>query len=123
MCIKFLFSSRRQNTSWPRDWSSDVCSSDLVRAVLVGSTSSPYLSTTLAALAAQTRQAGEVIIASLDAQSSATDQRWQELLTESGLDPAAVRIVPVPHAATFGGAVRRALRSLDGETPPSAPEG
>src|SRR5690625_4668951 len=94
-----------------------------VRAVLVGSTSSPYLSTTLAALAAQTRQAGEVIIASLDAQSSATDQRWQELLTESGLDPAAVRIVPVPHAATFGGAVRRALRSLDGETPPSAPEG
>src|SRR5690625_7952464 len=24
-----LFSSRRRHTSWPRDWSSDVCSSDL----------------------------------------------------------------------------------------------
>src|SRR5437870_6024396 len=26
---KLYFASRRQNTSWPRDWSSDVCSSDL----------------------------------------------------------------------------------------------
>src|SRR5690625_7083851 len=26
---KFFFSSRRRHTSWPRDWSSDVCSSDL----------------------------------------------------------------------------------------------
>src|SRR5690625_6339604 len=25
----YLFSSRRRHTSWPRDWSSDVCSSDL----------------------------------------------------------------------------------------------
>src|SRR5439155_22390410 len=25
----FFFSSRRQHTIWPRDWSSDVCSSDL----------------------------------------------------------------------------------------------
>src|SRR5207253_7296090 len=25
------FSSRRRHTRWPRDWSSDVCSSDLVR--------------------------------------------------------------------------------------------
>src|SRR5439155_12659163 len=33
----FFFSSRRRHTRWPRDWSSDVCSSDLcdasVRAV------------------------------------------------------------------------------------------
>src|SRR5207253_3333472 len=29
------FSSRRRHTRWPRDWSSDVCSSDL-RVVLVG---------------------------------------------------------------------------------------
>src|SRR5437660_8503986 len=28
----FFFSSRRRHTMWPRDWSSDVCSSDLVRA-------------------------------------------------------------------------------------------
>src|SRR5215510_15610968 len=25
----FFFSSRRRHTTWPRDWSSDVCSSDL----------------------------------------------------------------------------------------------
>src|SRR5207253_8306239 len=25
----FFFSSRRRHTIWPRDWSSDVCSSDL----------------------------------------------------------------------------------------------
>src|SRR5439155_19059655 len=32
-CIMaFFFSSRRRHTRWPRDWSSDVCSSDLVAA-------------------------------------------------------------------------------------------
>src|SRR5690625_7046293 len=30
----FFFSSRRRHTRWPRDWSSDVCSSDLVRNVI-----------------------------------------------------------------------------------------
>src|SRR5207253_4308506 len=29
----FFFSSRRRHTRWPRDWSSDVCSSDLVLAL------------------------------------------------------------------------------------------
>src|SRR5437660_6000277 len=29
-CFFFFFSSRRRHTRWPRDWSSDVCSSDLV---------------------------------------------------------------------------------------------
>src|SRR5690625_2017832 len=28
----FFFSSRRRHTRWPRDWSSDVCSSDLYEA-------------------------------------------------------------------------------------------
>src|SRR5271166_3718032 len=36
----FFFSSRRRHTRWPRDWSSDVCSSDLpeekYRAVING---------------------------------------------------------------------------------------
>src|SRR5690625_7671730 len=27
----FFFASRRRHTRWPRDWSSDVCSSDLVQ--------------------------------------------------------------------------------------------
>src|SRR5690625_6868161 len=31
MCmIRFFMSSRRRHTRWPRDWSSDVCSSDLL---------------------------------------------------------------------------------------------
>src|SRR5439155_4243537 len=30
-CFFFFFSSRRRHTRWPRDWSSDVCSSDLCR--------------------------------------------------------------------------------------------
>src|SRR5207253_3952300 len=30
----FFFSSRRRHTRWPRDWSSDVCSSDL-REILI----------------------------------------------------------------------------------------
>src|SRR5690625_7468848 len=29
----FFFSSRRRHTRWPRDWSSDVCSSDLAAIV------------------------------------------------------------------------------------------
>src|SRR5439155_16446536 len=28
----FFFSSRRRHTRWPRDWSSDVCSSDLLES-------------------------------------------------------------------------------------------
>src|SRR5690625_7629186 len=28
--LRFFFSSRRRHTRWPRDWSSDVCSSDLL---------------------------------------------------------------------------------------------
>src|SRR6266508_6420429 len=29
----FFFSSRRRHTRWPRDWSSDVCSSDLAQSL------------------------------------------------------------------------------------------
>src|SRR5690625_1681416 len=29
----FFFSSRRRHTRWPRDWSSDVCSSDLTQPI------------------------------------------------------------------------------------------
>src|SRR5439155_15879984 len=31
----FFFSSRRRHTRWPRDWSSDVCSSDLFELEVV----------------------------------------------------------------------------------------
>src|SRR5271166_1537202 len=35
--VFFFFSSRRRHTRWPRDWSSDVCSSDLSCAPPPGS--------------------------------------------------------------------------------------
>src|SRR5439155_16139096 len=41
----FSFSSRRRHTRWPRDWSSDVCSSDLVREANESSTSRAVTST------------------------------------------------------------------------------
>src|SRR5690625_6585231 len=37
--LLFFFSSRRRHTRWPRDWSSDVCSSDLpliIAAIVYG---------------------------------------------------------------------------------------
>src|SRR5699024_12101765 len=34
--LRFFFSSRRRHTRSKRDWSSDVCSSDLVSAVCAG---------------------------------------------------------------------------------------
>src|SRR3984893_9522240 len=37
----FFFSSRRRHTRWPRDWSSDVCSSDLWEFVKIGNCGSP----------------------------------------------------------------------------------
>src|SRR5690625_249249 len=40
--FRFVFSSRRRHTRWPRDWSSDVCSSDL-RVQLHGLESVAYL--------------------------------------------------------------------------------
>src|SRR5215208_7953879 len=42
---RFFFSSRRRHTRWPRDWSSDVCSSDLVDEVdrLLGAEDGPLI--------------------------------------------------------------------------------
>src|SRR5690625_2643326 len=39
--VLFFFSSRRRHTSWPRDWNSDVCSSDLVADYLKPRTTPP----------------------------------------------------------------------------------
>src|SRR5690625_1497870 len=38
MSYIFFFSSRRRHTRWPRDWSSDVCSSDLYPLTVPGQT-------------------------------------------------------------------------------------
>src|SRR5437870_733384 len=41
--VFFFFSSRRRHTRWPRDWSSDVCSSDLALATdgVIGTNGGP----------------------------------------------------------------------------------
>src|SRR5690606_39675060 len=36
LCLSFVFTSRRRHTRFSRDWSSDVCSSDLTRALAEG---------------------------------------------------------------------------------------
>src|SRR5690625_7188568 len=41
----FFFSSRRRHTRWPRDWSSDVCSSDLEVVQLFSESQSRFLIT------------------------------------------------------------------------------
>src|SRR2546422_7744976 len=43
MCIFFFFSSRRRHTRCSRDWSSDVCSSDLIRSWVSYNNISPHL--------------------------------------------------------------------------------
>src|SRR5439155_19057351 len=50
--VLFFFSSRRRHTRWPRDWSSDVCSSDLPR-MLKASTGNGGDLVPLAALAGE----------------------------------------------------------------------
>src|SRR5439155_9976660 len=42
----FFFSSRRRHTRWPRDWSSDVCSSDLARSAATSTTRQPTAAAT-----------------------------------------------------------------------------
>src|SRR6266702_5391244 len=39
----FFFSSRRRHTRWPRDWSSDVCSSDLLVGTVTLSSPQPHV--------------------------------------------------------------------------------
>src|SRR5690625_6749811 len=51
----FFFSSRRRHTRWPRDWSSDVCSSDL-----------PYMAYTLNGYSRLHQQRGDYELAEAD---------------------------------------------------------
>src|SRR5207253_3906453 len=41
--VLFFFSSRRRHTRWPRDWSSDVCSSDLLAQPFEGHAAFMYV--------------------------------------------------------------------------------
>src|SRR5690625_6406126 len=57
----FFFSSRRRHTRWPRDWSSDVCSSDLLL------TPGPDTPAQLAHASAEYARANGELIAALQA--------------------------------------------------------
>ncbi|CAM3802179.1 glycosyltransferase [Occultella aeris] len=76
-------------------------------AIVVGAADSPYLPTTLAALAAQTAAPEHVLIAALGQQPRESELR--QIATEAGLSPEDITVVPAPGARTFGAAVRRAL--------------
>src|SRR5207302_3254633 len=73
---RFFFSSRRQHTRFSRDWSSDVCSSDLEerwgQRGLPGGTPASLLADTLAA------------VAPADAGAMAQARERQERLTKIG---------------------------------------
>src|SRR5439155_14842968 len=73
LCITFcfFFSSRRRHTRWPRDWSSDVCSSDLTRLLLDEFQDTDPIQCDLAALLAS----GE---------PDARAHRWDELPVDPG---------------------------------------
>src|SRR5690349_4497281 len=71
---KFLFSSRRQHTRSLRDWSSDVCSSDLPRRTLVLAAKAAIV-TGLVLVAAAVGVAGSMIAGRLMIPSLALDDR------------------------------------------------
>lgn len=96
-------------------------STDL-RVLVVGALDSPYLPRTLAALAKQTHPVGEVLLGALGPDGEAGED-WDGLVAASGLDPDAVRVVPVPGAPTFGAAVRRVLRTVDDGAASPVPSG
>src|SRR5690625_7264918 len=70
-----LFSSRRRHTSWPRDWSSDVCSSDLADLTDTDPTNATRFVNVLAYIGILDRDAA---IKTLDARSDALKQRAEE---------------------------------------------
>src|SRR5207253_5955825 len=60
----FFFSSRRRHTRWPRDWSSDVCSSDLVlagaaMAYLINQMPAPRMQSTVTVIRSEERRVGK----------------------------------------------------------------
>src|SRR5690625_5540500 len=64
----FFFSSRRRHTRWPRDWSSDVCSSDLTdrlaELVCTNSFKSEELTNAHGLLKSEMRALGSILLES-----------------------------------------------------------
>src|SRR5439155_4314473 len=66
----FFFSSRRRHTRWPRDWSSDVCSSDLGRGAFLLTTEERGSGTRPAVLFALDAKTGKLLYQSGDSMKS-----------------------------------------------------
>src|SRR5690625_2444758 len=117
--VFFFFSSRRRHTRWPRDWSSDVCSSDLTAVVLLsGSTSALTLESTAAAVTAQSRSADRIVAiapSSLEAEAGAL---LEDLLERGDVD----EVLTTSGAVGRAGAVREALDLLDRRPAASGPQ-
>src|SRR6266508_2055131 len=60
--VVFFFSSRRRHTRWPRDWSSDVCSSDL-RVIAIADKAQQRLCRRFRKLAAEHKPAPKSAVA------------------------------------------------------------
>src|SRR5690625_5636730 len=67
---------RRRRTSWPRDWSSDVCSSDL--AVLMTATLTSPDSPEEVMPAGTEEAVGELLARGIDVIATRDNPRWQE---------------------------------------------
>src|SRR5439155_14012658 len=72
--VVFFFSSRRRHTRWPRDWSSDVCSSDLKR---VGDARRQEGQFTLD-LAKLNVQIGDVVSIGIEIGRASCRERWRK---------------------------------------------
>src|SRR6266481_8761943 len=78
--LVFFFSSRRRHTRWNCDWSSDVCSSDLLAACTLG------LGASLRAVLEAMTRSGKQIVLVLDA-----DRRLAGAVTDGDIRRASLR--------------------------------
>src|SRR5439155_12604601 len=70
----FFFSSRRRHTRWPRDWSSDVCSSDLRNFASGNASPRQFLERSLELLESWEPRVGAFVCTNLSVARAAADR-------------------------------------------------
>src|SRR5690606_2577900 len=111
----FFFSSRRRHTRFSRDWSSDVCSSDLDQAEAARKEAEAAAEMKLArALEALTRAAAQ-----LEAKTAPTISMMEELILAAALE--LTEALLGRELATIDTRARDALRRALSLTPPAGP--
>src|SRR5690606_39680082 len=79
----FFFSSRRRHTRFSRDWSSDVCSSDLwnfLLAIMVGTTVAPVV-------------VGNTVIVKPSPSTPVIAAKFMEMVAEAGFPPGVINLL------------------------------